>query len=452
MGKIALIISREYITRVRKPSFIIMTILGPVLMACVFIIPVWLAMREHPVHKIGVIDDSILTDSHKMPKADYVSYDYPRVSIDQALKDFNKSDYTILLHIPVTILGKPDVEIFFKKEPGIVMNERIKSGIASMRIRMLQDSMGIDGRAIDSLSRGNNIRMLTKKVDEKGNVVETSTEAASIVGFASAIIMYMFIILYGVQVMRGVMEEKTNRIVEVIISSVKPFQLMMGKIVGVALVGLTQFVLWIVLTFGLTTIGSATIFKNMQADNIPNMQQDEMKMLKQGTNMTQYEAQMGKPKIKASELPDFMKGLMSLDYIFIIGCFLFYFLGGYLLYSALFAAVGAAIDSETDSQQFMLPVTIPLIFSLVVMQSVMSNPDGGLAQFLSIFPLTSPIIMMVRVPFVNPGWDLIFSMIALILGFIFTTWLAGKIYRTGILMYGKKVSWREMGKWLFYKG
>ena len=450
MGKIGLIISREYITRIKKPSFIIMTILGPVLMACVFIIPVWLAMREHPSHKIEVIDDSFITDSHKMPKADYVTYDYPRVSIDKALKEFNASDYTIILHIPVTILGKPDAEIFFKKEPGMIMNERLKSSLASIRIKVLEDSLHINGRAIDSLSRGNNVTMLTKKVDENGNVVVTSTEAASVIGFASAIIMYMFIILYGVQVMRGVMEEKTNRIVEVIISSVKPFQLMMGKIVGVAMVGLTQFILWIVLTFALTTLGSATIFKNMQADNIPNVQHDQSKMLKQGMNVTNYEAQSSEAKFQDDALPNIYKGLMSLDYIFIIGCFLFYFLGGYLLYSALFAAVGSAIDAETDSQQFMLPITIPLIFSIVVMQSVMSNPDGGLAQFLSIFPLTSPVIMMVRVPFVNPGWELVISMITLILGFIFTTWLAGKIYRTGILMYGKKVSWRELGKWLFY--
>jgi ABC-2 type transport system permease protein len=235
--------------------------------------------------------------------------------------------------------------------------------------------------------------------------------------------------------MRGVIEEKTNRIVEVIISSVKPFQLMMGKILGIAAVGLTQFLLWAILS-GLTTTAVTAAFR------------DELQTQQQAATL----GQESPATARGQEISQALQALDNLNVPLILGCFIFYFLGGYLLYGALFGAVGAAVDNETDTQQFMLPITIPLILSFVVAQTVIiRNPDGPVAFWMSMIPLTSPIAMMLRIPFGVPAWELLLSMVLLVAGFIFTTWIAARIYRVGILMYGKKVNYKELSKWLFYK-
>jgi len=258
-------------------------------------------------------------------------------------------------------------------------------------------------------------------------------------------LIYFFIFLYGVQVMRGVMEEKTSRIVEVILSSVKPFQLMMGKIVGIALVGLTQFLLWVILTGTLYSIATVTILKDVDMKQIQQKEQT----IKIGADLNFSEM---KHNADTGEIAKLWNDFKSVDIVAILLCFLFYFLVGYLMYSALFAAVGAAVDSEADTQQFMMPITIPLILSFVVAESVIQDPQSSMAFWFSIIPFTSPIVMMVRLPFGVPAWELALSMSLLVLGFLFTTWIAGRIYRTGILMYGKKVTWKELGKWLFFKG
>jgi ABC-2 type transport system permease protein len=237
--------------------------------------------------------------------------------------------------------------------------------------------------------------------------------------------------------MRGVIEEKNNRIVEVLISSVKPFQLMMGKIVGIALVGLTQFALWVILTSTITGIIGQ------------KFAQDKSKLMSIEKTVESSNSDKSEPAVAAGEV---LNALSTINYPLVIGCFLFYFLGGYLLYSALFAAIGSAVDSESETQQFMMPVTIPLIFSFIISTStVVNNPDGPVAFWLSLIPFSSPIVMMVRLPFGVPTWEIITSMLLLIAGFFGTVWLAAKIYRTGILMVGKKTSWKEIGKWLFYK-
>jgi ABC-2 type transport system permease protein len=249
-------------------------------------------------------------------------------------------------------------------------------------------------------------------------------------------LIYIFIFLYGVQIMQGVIEEKTNRIVEVIVSSVKPFQLMMGKILGIAMVGLTQFAIWIILSLVLGGAVAGTVMSKIKA---PQVQEQALKDA--GIPATD--------NLAANILHD----LASFDYAYLVAVFLFYFIGGYLFYGALFAAVGSAIDNETDKQQFMVPITLPLIFALILAQSaVISNPHGPVAFWLSMIPLTSPIVMMVRVPFQVPGWQLAVSMLSMIGGFLFTVWLAARIYRIGILMYGKKASYKELAKWLFIKG
>jgi len=248
-------------------------------------------------------------------------------------------------------------------------------------------------------------------------------------------------------VMRGVMEEKTNRIVEVIISSVKPFELMMGKIIGVALVGLTQFMLWVVLTLGIVAVLTATVLDPSELTKSEQLYTGQAKVL-DADQLKDISEQM---QTQDSFNVKMIEAISSINYGTMIGAFLFFFLGGYLLYAALFAAIGSAVDNETDSQQFMLPVTIPLILSMVMLGMIINNPSGPVAFWFSIIPLTSPIIMMLRIPFGVPYWEIALSGGLLILGFLFTTWFAAKIYRTGILMYGKKVNYAELWKWMKYE-
>jgi ABC-2 type transport system permease protein len=246
----------------------------------------------------------------------------------------------------------------------------------------------------------------------------------------------MSLFIYGIQVMRGIIEEKTSRIVEVVISSVKPFQLMMGKIIGIGLVGLTQFLLWIILSGTLMTIATNVLFK------------DKMDVIKSEMPATQQAV-----PVQSGPGTDMIKAIQTVEWTYILPVFIIFFFGGYMLYSALFAAVGSAVDSDTETQQFMLPITLPLLFTYIMSFSfIVNNPDSSLSFWLSIIPFTSPIAMMVRLPFGVPAWQLALSIVLLIGGFIFTTWVASRIYRVGILMYGKKVSFKELGKWFMYQG
>jgi ABC-2 type transport system permease protein len=292
-----------------------------------------------------------------------------------------------------------------------------------------------------------NIQLINEKIYENGDSKESKTDAISVIGFVCGLLIFIFLTIYGAQVMRSVMEEKTNRVVEIIVSSVRPFQLMIGKIIGIALVGITQFLIWIVLSTVLTTAVSATLLKKITADaNIQKAQQEIV--YKQGSSANLKELHKTDSRLEAIAMINDLKGV---DFTAIIICFFLYFLGGYLFYSALFAAVGSAIDSESDTQQFIMPITLPLVIAYMMSISVMQNPEGNIAFWGSMIPFTSPVVMLVRLPTGVPLWQLITSLSLLIGGFMFTTWIAGRIYRTGILMYGKKVSWKEMIKWISYK-
>jgi ABC-2 type transport system permease protein len=444
MNKILLIITREYLTRVKKKSFLVMTIIGPLLMAMVFILPIYLSSKDKVHHQVQVIDESGLMQYKKLVNTSQIKYDYPPVDINIAVRDFYHTSYTIICYIPKNIIASNRVVLYYKKQPGIITEERIKTNIENIIYQKQLEQNGIDINKIDAFKP--RIDVSTELLNENGESETTSTSVSIAIGFVSGFIIYFFIFLYGVQVMRGVIEEKTNRIVEVIISSVKPFQLMLGKIIGVAMVGLTQFLLWVVLTSTFIGVAQSTVFKNMAVDNTPVV--NENPMLK-GANVTRTDKPANDGVV---DLPVLYKDLMNRNFMVIIAVFIFYFLGGYLLYSALFAAVGASVDNETDSQQFMLPVTIPIVLSLVMGQTIIQNPESTMAFWFSVIPFTSPVVMMMRLPFGVPVFDLVLSMLMLIAGFLFTTWLAGRIYRTGILMYGKKVSYKELWKWLFYKG
>lgn len=444
MNKISLIIQREYLTRVKKKSFIVMTILGPVLMAALFIVPVYLAQMGGEVKTIQVVDETGLF-SHRFENTKELIFKPLDLDIEQAKAIFPNSGDDALLYIPITEVSVPSSAfLYFDKQPTMIIKSHINSSMRREVESLKLAASGIDPDIMRSIK--SSVNLITIKLHEGGKEEKKFSEVATILGFVSAILIYMFVFMFGSQVMRGVIEEKTSRIVEVIVSSVKPFQLMMGKIVGIGLVGLTQFLLWVVLTL-VIVVGFQTAFpEKFRASETENM-------MISNTRITDANQPLEETlQIDESVMAQVAEGIRSINFSAIIFSFLFYFLGGYLLYAALFAAIGGAVDNETDSQQFMLPITIPLIIAIVMAQYVINEPNGPISFWLSIIPLTSPVIMMIRIPFGVPYFDLGLSVMLLILGFLGTTWLAAKIYRTGILMYGKKVDYAELWKWLKYKG
>lgn len=446
MNKLFLIIQREYFSRVKKKSFLLMTILGPLLMAGVFIVPVWLALRDKTDHQILVLDHSGLF-VNQLPNSKTIKFTYGAESLQSAKAKLKDGPFDLIMEINGDPINgeKTTPLLYYKKQPGMSTEQYITNAMENILFDYRLQGDSIDISKIDKARRP--VEMLTIKVTENGKDEKTNTGTNMVVGFVCAFIIYFMIFLYGSQVMRGVIEEKTNRIVEVIFSSVKPFQLMLGKIIGIALVGLTQFILWIVLTITIQTVTMNVLFKDQIADTAKQNAQVE-KVMK--NDLTAGVDKMQKVK-SPNEVIELINEFQNINITKLLVCFGFYFLFGYLLYAALFAGIGSAVDSEADTQQFILPVTVPLIASFLIAQTVATDPDSSMAQFFSIFPLTSPIVMMVRLPFDVPAWELLLSMVSLVIGFLFFTWLAGRIYRTGILMYGKKASWREIGKWLFYK-
>ncbi len=441
MNKIGLIIQREYLNRVRKKSFIIMTLIGPILMAAMFVVPIWLAtMEDEEIRKIAVIDE---TNSFEkaLTSNETTIFDFRKnENIDSLKANLNELGYYAILLIPKSD-SLIDVQLYSDQKSSISVLNMIRGRIENEIEKRNLRERGIEENVLEEISA--NIKVDTYTVKE-GKEEKSSTGVAMAIGFIGAFMIYMFVFIYGAQVMRGVIEEKTSRIVEVIISSVRPFQLMMGKILGIALVALTQFFLWIILTAGIIFVAQGVIMPDKadinQEQLAENMASDPM------TNELVNDA-------TASGAEDILNTLKTVPIAKTLLIFLFYFLGGYLLYAALFGAIGAAVDNETDTQQFMLPITIPLILAIVVAQTVVKNPESALSFWFSIIPFTSPVIMMIRVPFENVAtWELLLSMFLLIVTFIGTIWVGAKIYRTGILMYGKKVDYKELWKWLRYKG
>lgn len=444
MNKIFLIIQREYLTRVKKKSFIVMTILGPILMAALMIVPVYMATMSDKTRVIQVVDETGIYYK-KFQDADKIQFKYVLQDINTTKENLKNTDDYAVLYIPKTEVSIPESAIIYSdKQPSLTVTEYISNSMKKEIEAMKMKASGLDETMLKSIKA--DVKIATIKLEEDGQEKKSYTEVSMVLGMFAGILIYFFIFLFGSQVMRGVIEEKTSRIVEVIISSVKPFQLMMGKIVGVALVGLTQFLLWVVLTLAIVTF-----FKTSFPDKF-SVPKAEQKMVSNNHLVPSADATVKEQVPDMPETQKVMEAIASVDFGVMIGSFLFYFLFGYLLYAALFAAIGSAVDSEADTQQFMLPITIPLIFSIVMAQYVINNPDGPLSFWLSVIPFTSPVIMMIRIPFGVPFFDLFLSMTLLILGFLVCTWLAGKIYRTGILMYGKKVNYQELWKWISYKG
>jgi ABC-2 type transport system permease protein len=436
MNKILLIIKREYLSRVRKKSFIIMTILGPILMATLMMTPLLMNNSDSEEKSIWICDESGLFASQFEGVVDLNATIFSN-PIEEVKILFNESEAFALVHIPTTNEStisaiENQVNVFTHKPINYtdkrIISRNIETVIESIKLK----NEGLTKDLIEKTQA--DVTLNTIIISKSGAEKSASTEIAMGLSMAGGFLIYIFIFLYGATVMRGVLEEKTSRIVEIIISSVKPFQLMMGKIIGVALVGFTQFALWILLTFVLSTV--ATNFLMNPTELNPTE-------LANGTELLMQDVEIPQEGIAA-----IITQFENINISFLLAMFLFYFVGGYLMYGSLFAAVGAAVDSETDTQQFMMPITIPLIFSIVSLQTILENPDSSLAFWCSIIPFTSPVVMMGRLPFDPPMWEVGLSMVLLIIGFIFTSWIAGRIYRVGILMYGQKVTYKTLWKWI----
>ncbi len=431
MSKILLIIRREYLTRVRKKSFIIMSVIGPLLFGLIGVVPIWLASREGDEKVIEVLDESGYFKG-KLEGIGAISFTYLDNTIKEAKEDIGSTNSYGILYIPAIDLDNPlGITFFAEKNPSIevqVSIERLlKNEIESIKL----DKSGIDKDKLDKIKTNIDLNVIniTDKGEKEGDVA-----VATATGYISAMLIYFFIFLYGVQTLRGVIEEKTSRIVEVIISSVKPFQLMMGKIIGIGAVGLTQLFVWIILTImiyqGALTFYEVDIYDSRQielADNTPATPTDD------------------------ADIQQIFAKIDTINFPVLLGTFLFYFLTAYMFYGSLFAAVGSAVDNDADAQQFQLPITLPLILSIMLLPAVLRDPHGDLAFWTSIIPFTAPVVMMMRIPFDPPVWHIILSMVCMVMGFIFTTWLAGRIYRIGILMHGAKVNYKILFKWLMMR-
>ncbi|WP_423129098.1 ABC transporter permease [Gaoshiqia sp. Z1-71] len=446
MNKGLIILKREYLTRVRKKSFIILTLLVPFLFAAFTVLPAWLAMQDDKEERTIAVYDGTGIFLGRLDNTDYTRFHFvPEQEYLQLKDNIKQSGFYAVLFIPPNILTVSRAQLFSDKQVTIdiknLIGKKLGNIIENDKRQQVIDQSGIPDLENKLAATKTSINLETIKVDDQGAQVKSSTEIAMAVGYAAGFIIYMFVFIYGAMVMRGVMEEKTNRIVEVIISSVKPTQLMFGKIIGIGLVGLTQLLFWI-LIFAAIITGVQTF---SGVDEAQAIRQSQNLMDTSGIALQQAGGGQENMVIEIVDL------ISNLNLPLILGCFLFFFLGGFLMYASLLGAVGSAVDHEEDAQQLMMPVTIPLIFSIIILFPVIKNPEGTLAFWASMIPLTSPVIMTVRVPFGVPAWELLLSMSILLVSIWGTIWMAGKIYRTGILMYGKKVNLKEIVKWLVYR-
>ncbi|MDZ4149393.1 MAG: ABC transporter permease [Flavobacteriaceae bacterium] len=422
MQLLKIIINREFKARVRNKSFVVMTFMSPLLAVFMLFLITYLSkVNTEEKKEIAVYDPSgklqeILFDTQK------VTYRFlNHTSLEQSKELVVSKELFGLIYFAENTDSKPQITFYTDNSPGPTLVSDIEAKVNEYFWRQDLKNQGIDPELFQR--KQNNVVVDLQSFSGK-KTSKTATYVKMFFGGASGYLIMMFIVIYGNMVMRSVIEEKTNRIIEIIISSVKPFYLMLGKIIGTSLAGLLQFTIWIVLGFILTNI--LGVFFNF-----------------------------GEPQTVASagsiDLPSLMQSISELPLALMIVSFFLYFIGGYFLYSAIYAAIGAAVDNETDTQQFLLPILLPLVLGVYVgFVTVFDNPHGSVATLFSIFPLTSPIVMLMRIPFGVPWWQLVTSLILLFVSFVIVVWFAGKIYRVGILMYGKKPTYKELYKWLKY--
>jgi ABC-2 type transport system permease protein len=541
MNKTKYILIREYITRVRKRSFLLMTLIGPFLFAALIAAPVWFAtMEDSEIKHIAVVDssgifdytkilkesvslntkrfhselhkydknlpkmgesfkemndklrliahnqDSLMSenlkrgfiaeakqikDTYKLSNQPFDSlatkyanllplindrlnnvsgkitntssaiFHFKKFSIEESKKNVQNGSFYASVIIPANILNSLKIQTYAEKSLSMGLRSHIESEIEREIEKQKLRNAGIDQKTLEDMKT--NVSMISIKLTDDGEEAETRPEIAMIIGYIAGFLIYISIFMFGSQVMRGVIEEKTNRIVEVILSSVKSKQLLMGKVLGVGLVGLTQYLIWIIMTVGLSMLA----FTFLVPSDISQLQ------MQAGDFMSGGSAQSMSPIVEGDmgKVSEILSTISSVNWPLLLGSFLFFFIGGYMLYAALFAAVGSAVDNEADTQQFMAPITIPLILGIFVMVNTINNPESALTFWFSIIPLTSPIVMLVRIPFGVPYGELALSAGILIATFLGVIWMASRIYKTGILMYGSKVSYKELWKWIKIK-
>lgn len=441
MSKLKLIIHREFIAKVRNKSFIMMTFLSPLLLVAMGALVFFLMKKnDEKVKEIVYVDNSGLFSKEDFVDSESIHYqDYTSFGIEETKKKVELGDYYGALIIPkqdsLEVLAK-SIEFYSKDSPGMSVINSLETKIETkIRNEKLND-FGIDLTQINASKIPSNIKMYNFSGEESSKLINGLKIG---VGAIAGYLLMMFVIIYGTSVMRSVIEEKTSRIVEIIVSSVKPFQLMLGKIIGNASAGLLQFLIWGILIFIISTIASAVFGVNMIEMQTANLPEEQLEAAKQAVGLDKMQL--------------IIQEIFRLPILKMFVLFIFYFLGGFMLYSSLFAAVGAAVDNETDTQQFMLPIMAPLVLGVYVgFATVMNDPHGSIAVLFSYIPFTSPIVMLMRVPFGVSWYELVISMTLLLITFVFMVWLAAKIYRVGILMYGKKPTYKDLYKWIKYNG
>lgn len=442
MNNIAIVMQREYMVRVRKKSFILLTIFAPILLVLLMFIPVLLAQFGSDKQTVAVIDRtgqylSVLQDKHN---------DYTFVAGDKTVDEYKKEglkgEISAVLEIRQDLLEDPNaITLFSQKQLPSGLEEYINKTLSKYLSDKKVDSYNIPDLKKIILDSQIDIHVPSFKWSEDGNENKTSGTLATILSSSLTILSYLFILMYGGMVLQGVLEEKKSRIMEVMVSSVKPFDLMMGKIIGIGLVGITQIIIWIVLIWLLMMGAQIFLLGHLyDAETIRQLQASQVSGYASGFSPEDF-----------GDMQDILSLVGGINFTEIAILFILFFIGGYLLYSAIFAAIGSAVSSDEDTNQMMLPVTLIIMFGYMAGFASLKNPEGSLALWCSMIPFTSPIVMMVRLPYDVPVWQEMLSIGILYATFIGVVWVAAKIYRVGILMYGKKPSLKEMWRWINYK-
>ena len=455
MRKIMTIIRREYNQAVRKKSFLVLTILGPILMAALIVTPAILATRSNNDVTIAVLDESNLFQKLNSGNDKEIHFKYLSAPLNELKEGLVEGLYNAVLYIPYNSTQVGGMVYTTSPLGSGVMSNILAAMKQNLTDEILTDEFGIDQDSLNLYIAQQTDKIILGQMFINEDMSETQQssyvkDVQQIMGMVVGIIIYFFIFMYCSMVLRGVLEEKSNRVVEIIVSSVKPVQLMIGKIVGIALIGITQLLIWVVLLTGILTICKATmpeVFSVQERSAIEVPQQ-------QAANYTNFTTQWGADDELSTPDNEVVRALQSIDYTRLVLLFIFFFITGYFLYASLYAAVGAAVDNDTDTQQFTLPLTIPLILMIVVSSYIISEPDGPLAFWCSIIPFTAPIAMLIRIPFgaaAVQDWEILLSCALMLIGCMISVKAAAKIYRTGILMYGKKITYKELWKWIRFK-
>ncbi|MCX7728209.1 MAG: ABC transporter permease [Bacteroidia bacterium] len=445
MKKILLVLGFEVKRKISNKVFIVMTFLTPFIIAGFVALIFWLSMEEQAEYNVLVADESQFFIG-KLQGNNYITFLYSNSSLEKCLDKLYRNDVDVLLYIPHNIIDGAGgvVKVFYKKTPGLAFQTMIKSQMEKILFEHKLLANHINPQTIHSARQ--NVKIITEKVNEKGEHSEQITAFISIFGFLSALLMFIFITMYGMILFKSVVEEKNNRIIEVIVSSVRPFQLLMGKIMGVALLGIGQFIIMGIMTFVLVSIVSVTMMSGIREDYQKYLKQQKI-IYEKGVEANWNQVESFQENLEVFEV---LKQIDKLNFFEIAFYFVLYFIGGYLFYSAILAALGSAADTDADAQQFTLPVTLLLMVGYFIAAKMISSPDTSLSYWASFIPFTSPIVMMARLPFGVPFFEVLISLFILYSSFIIMTKISAKIYRTGILMYGKKASWKEIWKWIRY--